>query len=410
VTASAGGTIATTSTPDASADFPIDGVDGRLTADAAEDAADAKPTDGSTPGDGQGEAGVSAACTDESPVPRTDDNFICSTCSSNSHWPVMCNQGRLQCATPWTGSNGTVYTVPSDQYLISWYDWMNMTGRCAEFLPTTYPGFALVQPGSTTTDFALGDGFVLKAKASSPRFMPSFDWFKADRASGEQVIRSLVTITDMTKGASVAYTITAPIMDASWKTETVTLRPTAPLVANTWYRVTVFPGDSQPQAKCHTFNRIGTALVTAPQTTDIYTYSRPMVAMVDLASSSAGTRKLRFGFSEKLLGISAQPKAQVEIDGKYLSDCLTPYPCSGSTPAEFSAFEIDSTEIPYSFTEITLRVAHAMKSVKGGTILDGTSGNPHVKVDGQWAVYTFKAADMARPENGSGRVWYHGGI
>ena len=413
VNASAGGTIATTSTADAGADVPVDGIDARPTPDAARDAAaDALPPDGMASRDGHGDAGVWASCTDESPIPRKDDNYTCGTCASDLMWPLVCSQGRLQCATSWTGSNGTVYTVPPDQYVMSISDWMNWTGQCAYLAPTTYPGFALVEPGSATTDFAVGDGLLLKAESSSAMVKPTFDWLKADRTSGEQIIRSLVTLTDMTKNVPVAYTIADPIMDAVWRTETVALQPSAPLAANTWYRVTVFPGDSQPQAKCHTFNRLRTAWLTAPETTDIYTYSRPMVATITLASKSASTGKIIFAFTENLQGtdLSANPTAQVAVDGRTLSDCLNPYPCSGNTPTEFSTFEMVSAGIPSSFTEITLRVAHSMKAVKGGTILDGTAGNPNAKVDGAWAVYTFKAADMVVLPSGLEQVWYHGGI
>lgn len=136
-----------------------------------------------------------------------------------------------------------------------------------------------------------------------------------------------------------------------------------------------------------------------------------MVAVVHLVSKSTTTTRVAFSFTEQLLGtdLSAHPAAQVVIDGKVLSDCLTPYPCSGNTPADFYAFEIISSGIPSSFSEITLRVPHAMKGVKGGTVLDGTASNPNAKVDGEWAVYTFKAADMVLLPNGLEQVWYHGG-
>lgn len=390
--------IDTRPVPDAGADVPADTVV-RL--------------DGTVPPDGRIDAGVSPACSDNSPVPRLDDNYVCGTCETDLLWPLVCLQGHLECATTLIANDGSVSTVPPGQYVISLTDYNNLTGRCAYRATYMYPGFALVEPGFLTTDSSAADSFVLRLKAVSSAAMsrPTFDWLKADRTRGEQVIRSLVTLTDMTKNAPIAYTITDPIMDTTWGTETITLRPTTSLAVNAWYRVTVFPAEAQPETKCHTFNRVTTAWLMAPETTDVYTYSRPMVAMVDVGYKSATSGKLVFNFTESLVGtdLTAKPMAQVAIDGIIQSGCLTPYACSGSLPSEIYTLELVIQGMPSSFTDITLRIPSAIRSVKGGTILDGTAGNPNARVDADWTVYTFRAADMTLMPGGSELVWYHGG-
>jgi hypothetical protein len=41
--------------------------------------------------------------------------------------------------------------------------------------------------------------------------------------------------------------------------------------------VTVYPAERQQFVNCHTFGRINSGWLTAPETTDFYTCSRPMV-------------------------------------------------------------------------------------------------------------------------------------
>jgi hypothetical protein len=86
-----------------------------------------------------------------------------------------------------------------------------------------------------------------------------------------------------------------------------------------------------------------------------------------------------------------------------------PYTCSGSTNGSPSDIRLDMTAVPQSFTQISLRIPHAIKSAGGGSILDGSAGNPNVVIDGDWAVYTVKAADMVVTDNNMVRRWSYVG-
>jgi hypothetical protein len=87
-----------------------------------------------------------------------------------------------------------------------------------------------------------------------------------------------------------------------------------------------------------------------------------------------------------------------------------PYPCAGAVSAGPADLRLDLVAVPVSFTEITLRIPHAIRSINGSTILDGTAGNSHATLDGDFAVYTFLAADMVLTDNGSVRRWYYAGM
>jgi hypothetical protein len=65
--------------------------------------------------------------------------------------------------------------------------------------------------------------------------------------------------------------------------------------------------------------------------------------------------------------------------------------------------------VPQLYTTVTLRIPHAIHSTNGGTILDGTAGNPYATVDGDFAVYPFKAADMLLTDNNSVERWFYAG-
>ncbi|HEX7506471.1 MAG TPA: hypothetical protein VF550_06850, partial [Polyangia bacterium] len=225
---------------------------------------------------------------------------------------------------------------------------------------------------------------------------------------GEQVIGSLVTLTDMMVGAPVPYAIGDPARDPITYAETVTLTPATLLLANRWYRVTIFPAEAQTLVKCHTLGRGLSGWLTAPQSTDFYTYSRPMVGQMFVADKG-GKGYIQFSFTEVLAtaDLAANPMAVVAVDGVAQTGCPMPYACSGNANNVASELRLDMQVVPQSFTEIALRIPHAIKSVNGGTILDGITGNPTVTIDGEWAVYTFKASDMVLTDNNMVKRWYY---
>ena len=120
---------------------------------------------------------------------------------------------------------------------------------------------------------------------------------------------------------------------------------------------------------------------------------------------------IAFRFTEPFAAadLGANPAAVIAVDGVALSGCMMPYACSGSSGQPAYELRLDLAVVPTSFTEITLRVPHALKSVGGGTILDGTKDNPYVTIDGDFAVYTFKAADMVLTDSNLVKRWYYSG-
>jgi hypothetical protein len=99
----------------------------------------------------------------------------------------------------------------------------------------------------------------------------------------------------------------------------------------------------------------------------------------------------------------------VAVDGAVLSGCMMPYACSGSSAQQSYDLRLDLAVVPTSFSEIVLRIPHAVKGVDGGTVLGGTKDNPFAVVDGEWAVYTFKASDMILTDNNRVKHWYYTG-
>jgi hypothetical protein len=136
-----------------------------------------------------------------------------------------------------------------------------------------------------------------------------------------------------------------------------------------------------------------------------------MIGSMFIAYKDGAKGYLDFFFTEPLpVGeIDANPAAVVAVDAVALSGCISPYSCSGSSAQQAFDLRLDLAEVPVSFTEITLRIPHAIKSVNGGTVLEGTGDNPHATVDGDWAVYTFKAADMILTDNNMVKRWYYTG-
>jgi hypothetical protein len=259
------------------------------------------------------------------------------------------------------------------------------------------PPLSLVTARDPASPVRLGSG--------STGYPPiTFATLLEDRAIGESVVRSLVTMNEMPSGAPVDYTVGIPARDDR-QLETLALTPVTPFAADSWYRLTLYPGETQQLVKCRTHgNYPGGQWLTAPQAIDFYTYSRPMVMMVSMSRQPGGSGSLSFAFSEALLygDLDANPEAIMAIDGVVLSGCVTPYACSRGSltpPGGWAAMvsyqlAITFTAAPASFTEITLALPLALRAKKGGSVLDGTLGNPHARVDGDWAVYSFNAVDM----------------
>jgi hypothetical protein len=390
------------------------GVDGaNLDGTGADKGEQEVPLDAARSPDGQVDARTLVVpCPGNASAPIWSEQYACGTCESDMGYPLACVDGQLACATSYVGSSGNVIHVPHGQYVVAKEDVMTRTGRCAYLATYDFPGFVLADPSTVVTDRDSALPLVLRAVSSSPQVRPAFSKIFEDRSKGETAIRSLVTLTDMTKNSSVAYTIGIPTEDPSSAVESLTLQPAAPLAANTWYRVTVHPAETQHLVNCHTFDRTSLAWLQTPETTDLYTYSRPMVADMAIASKGDAKGYVQFDFTEWLSStdLTAHPAATVAVDGVELSGCISPYACSGSTPTQVGSLRLNLQAIPTAFTEIVLRVPHAIKSIKGGTILDGTVGNPHAKIDGDWAVYTFKAAGMVLTDSNLVRRWYHDGI
>jgi hypothetical protein len=328
-----------------------------------------------------------------------DGVYVCGSCETEPFYPLVCLGGQLACPTSYVGTTGVLVTVPPGKYVLAVKDYSNMTGQCAYLKATSYPGFALAEPSVVTTAADPGLTLVLRAISSSPQYQATFDNLFTDRAKGESAIRSLVTLTDMTRGAAVAYTIGDPTPSTN-ATETIALQPNSPLAPDSWYRVTVYPGNTQTFAGCNTFDHRVFAWLTAPETTDIYTYSRPMVARMALVDKG-GKGYLDFTVTEPLAGgdPGTDNLAMVAVDGVTLSGITT----------NSDVLRLDLQAIPSSFAEISLRIRHAIKSISGGTILAGTADNPHVTLDGDWAVYTFKAADMFLTDSNTVLRWNYVG-
>ena len=346
-------------------------------------------------------------CTDDPSVLIWNrDNYGCGTCGTDAFYPLVCLGGYLACATSYANTEGTTITVPSAFYVVNMTDYQTHSGQCASVAAATYPSFGLADPQALTT--ARAPSLPLKIRSGVSAYAQGFGSILTDRAVGEQVIRSLVVLTDMANGAPVPYAMGDPVRDPTTYAESATLTPVSPLVANHWYRVTVFPAEVQALVKCHTLGRGLAGWLTAPQDTDFYTYSRPMVGQMFVADKG-GKGYIQFSFTEVLAAadLDSNPMAVVAVDGVTQTGCPMPYACSGNANNLASELRLDLQAVPQAFNTITLRIPHAIKSVSGGTILDGVAGNPHATIDGDWAVYTFKASDMVFTDNSTVKRWYY---
>ena len=370
--------------------------------------------DGGTLAEG-GEAGVDPGAAAAPLVPCTDDpsaliwardNYGCGTCGTDGFYPLVCLGGHLACASSYSGTGGATITVPSSMYVVNMADYQTRTGQCAFMASATYPSFGLTDPQALTT--ARDPALPLKLRSGVSIYSQGFGSIFTDRTVGEEVIRSLVVLTDMTGGAPVPYAIGDPARDPIAYAETITLTPVTPLLASHWYRVTIFPAEVQTLVNCHTLGRGLSGWLTSPQNTDFYTYSRPMVGQMFVADKG-GKGYIQFSFTEVLTAadLASNPMAVVTVDGVAQTGCPTPYACSGDANNVASELRLDMQAVPQSFAEISLRIPHTIKSVNGGTILDGITGNPAVTIDGDWAVYTFKASDMVLTDNNMVKRWYY---
>ena len=362
--------------------------------------------------DGQGAAGAPLVpCSGDPSVLLWDAGYVCGTCGNDAYFAVVCRDGFLACPISFVTSAGELVTVPSSVYVMDWTDYGTASGQCASSAPTPVAAFVLADPVGLTTARDPALPLRLRELPSGGPSTLAFNSMFANRARGEEALRGLVTLTDMTNGAPVAYDIGAPARDAMSVVGTLALTPVLPLAANAWYRVTVYPGQTQQLVACQTVSGRTSRLLTAPETTDFYTDSRPMVADLFIPDKGGGKGYFQFDFTEPLVAadLAAYPMAVVAVDGVELSGCPTPYACAGGVSSGPAAIRLDVTALPTLFTTVTLRIPHAIHSTSGGTILSGTAGNPYATVDGDFAVYTFKAADMVLTDNNSVDRWFYAG-
>ena len=350
--------------------------------------------------DGDGANGaLLVPCSGDSGATTGDNRYACGTCGTDGFYSVVCSNGYLACPS----------SAGSTMYVVDMNDYQSMTGQCAYIAPAYEPGFGIADPVQAITT-TRDPGLPLALKATNPLGRPPYTFaaILQDRTLGEKAIRSLVAVTDMTSNAPVEYAIGNPVKSATGYDETLTLTPLTPLAANTWYRVTLYPAETQQFVKCHTYGRRSSEL-TVPETTDFYTYSRPTIGEMFVAYKDGTKGYLDFFFTEPLLlsDLGANPAAVVAVDGAVLSGCMMPYACSGSSTQQAYDLRLDLAVVPTSFSEITLRIPHAVKSVDGGTVLDGTKDNPSAVVDGDFAVFTFKASDMIMTDNNRVKHWYY---
>ncbi|HEX7509526.1 MAG TPA: hypothetical protein VF550_22335, partial [Polyangia bacterium] len=165
-------------------------------------------------------------------VPCTDDpsvliwdraNYGCGTCGTDGFYPLACVGGYLACARSYGGTGGATITVPSSMYVVNMADYQTHTGQCASIASATYPSFGLTDPQALTT--ARDPALPLKLRSGVSVYSQGFGAILTDRTVGEQVIGSLVTLTDMMVGAPVPYAIGDPARDPITYAETVTLTP-----------------------------------------------------------------------------------------------------------------------------------------------------------------------------------------
>jgi hypothetical protein len=295
-------------------------------------------------------------------------------------------------------------TVDPNYYVVNMQESFSMSGQCAFLKTYSLPGFRLQGQASLQTNHDVGAPILLRAVSSWHGRLPSFDSFFVDRALGEKAIFSLVTLVDLTDGTPVEYLIGQPQKDSQGIEVTLALTPVAPLALNHAYRLTINPGDQQSFVPCHTYGLSQTRL-TAPESVDFFTYSRPMVGKAMIAYKSGTSGYFAFNFTEPLSDLDAYPSATMTVDGVPYSGCMMPYACSGSLAAQPTELRLDSTILPTTFSIIVLRIPHAVKSINGGTILDGTRDNPHATIDGDVAVFTFNVADFVWTMPNAVRTW-----
>jgi len=358
--------------------------------------------------DAQGAAGAPLVpCSGDPSVLVWDAGYVCGTCGNDAYYAVVCRDGFLSCPTSFVTDTGAVVAVPPGLYVV---DRSTASGQCAYVASAYAPVFALSDPSGLTTARDPARPLLLREVPGGGPYALAFSTMFANRAQGEAALRSLVTLTDMTTNGPVDYDIGEAVRDTVGLA-TLALTPALPLTANAWYRVTVYPGETQQLVLCRTMSGKTSTLLTAPESTDFYTGSRPMVADMFVAAKSGGKGYLQFDFSEALVAadLAAYPMAVAAVDGVELAGCPLPYACAGGVSAGPAAIRLDVASVPQLHTAITLRIPHAIHGTGGGTILEGTAGNPSATVNGDFAIYTFEAADVVRTDNNSVDRWYYVG-
>ena len=351
---------------------------------------------------------LSVPCQGEEGARVETHAYGCGTCGGDLFYPVVCHQGRLACPSSYLASQGVVVTVWEGAYVVDMGNWQSNTGQCAHLATYQLPGFRVTGPDPILSELDTDKPLVLQAVSASGRSRPSFAAFFQDRERGQQAIHALVDIVDRTLGVPVAYTIGEPQQDATTMGESVALTPVIPWVLGHAYRVTVQPAEAQSFVACHTYGS-GAEWLTAPASHDFFAYSRPTIATMFIAYKSGTTGYLAFEFNEPLADLAGYPEATVSVDGIPFPGCMMPYACSGAMTGASSTqptqLRLDSTALPTTFSAIVLRVPHAVKSVHGGSLLEGTRDNPDASVEGEFAVYTFNATAFTPTGEAAVKTW-----
>ncbi|MBI5524914.1 MAG: hypothetical protein HY897_01125 [Deltaproteobacteria bacterium] len=348
-------------------------------------------------GDGPAGAPLVPCIGDENDIIQTED-YGCGYCGADGFYAVVCRNGYLGCAG---------YARP-DAYIVDMADWSHMTGQCASIAVYFLPGFMLTDPWILETYRKPTSRIRLWAHSMVAK--SNFEWMNADRAAGEAAIRALVKVQDMTAGKEVVYDIGDPKPGYDGSLSEIHLNPAAGFEGNRWYRVTLLPGDSQVFMDLHVFgSRSPLKWLDAPETTDFYTYSRPMIRDMRVRRDETGNRTVEFNLTEPLswsdVGIDSRPVAV--LDGVELKGCLHPLCYPAGIPDQFESMW---AELPSegSFHMIELRMPGNARSINGGALKDGAAENPHATVSGEWVVYSFNAEEMVRDPD-SDKTWYYSG-
>ncbi len=347
------------------------------------------------------------ACTGKEPPGAWSGKFGCGYCGSDAFYPIECVNGLLACVKSYPASgSGPTIEVPPDAQVLDMAEWGQHTGPCAFMAPYYVPGFRLWSPASLETNRDPKLPLKLEAAIGAAMVQPTFNALLADPVAGDAAVHALVTLTDMQTGKAVPYTLGTVQIDQH---EIPTLDLLAPaLTAGGWYRVTIQPGETQSFVQLVTFDAYGA--LKAPQLTDFYTSSRPMMSRAAVVYKANATMAgyVEFEFTEDLVAADLPSQVTVLADGVPVSGC-TAYlqPCQGlaTNLTSLKSVELMLATMPVGFKTLELRLPAAAHSVNGGTLGDGTKDNPHAGVVGADVVYVLKASDMTLEDQGVTLRW-----